>query len=195
MGVDIRQQAFHPACLNCGDCIAATTLSKTCPEEPLIRFRYGTVPSRWPAWLRKAGVLDARRAAVVAACLAVSAVMVGFMAARRDLDADVAALYERTTVDADGQVHNTYRVTLTNRTQHPMRLRLAVSGVPGLNLDGPAELEILAGHRDLRDLALTAPGLGLEVGPHPIVLRGQVEGAADAVELPSQFFVPSRRSP
>ncbi|HVO20535.1 MAG TPA: 4Fe-4S dicluster domain-containing protein [Anaeromyxobacter sp.] len=194
MGVDIREQAFNPACLNCGDCISATTLSKTCPEEPLIRFRYGTVASRWPAWLRKAGVLDVRRALVVGVTAVFAAGTVALLASRQDLDADVAALYDQAALDDGGLVHNAYRLTVANRLDHPITLRLEVSGVPGVAFaDGKGEVEVGAGRRDLRDLELTAPAQALESGPHALLLRGQVEGGKSALELSTLFFVPSRR--
>jgi polyferredoxin len=194
MGVDIREQAFNPACLNCGDCISATTLSKTCPDVPLIRFRYGTVASGWPGFLKRLGVLDVRRALVVGATLVFAVGTATLMASRKDFDADVAALYERTSLDEGGLVHNAYRVTLANRLDRPIKLHLEASGVPGLAfVGGQGELEVPAGQRDLRDLELTAPAQSLESGPHQVMLRGQVEGSPSAVELSTLFFVPSRR--
>lgn len=195
MGVDIRKQSFSTACLNCGDCISATTLSKTCPDQPLIRFRYGTLASTWPGWLRKLGIVEPRRAIVMLLVVVVTAVTVGFAAARKDLDADVAALYEKAVQTADGNVQNTYRVTINNRLEHPVRIRLELTGVPGLTIVSPEGGldEVAAGDQRLMDLVVTAPTAGLETGVHPAVLRGQVEGTDKTIELQTFLFVPSRR--
>jgi polyferredoxin len=194
MGVDIREQAFNPACLNCGDCISATTLSKTCPDVPLIRFRYGTQPSSWPGWLQKLGVVDVRRAVVMAVTLVFAAGTAALLASRTDLDADVAAVYDKAALDDGGLVHNAYRLTVSNRLDHPVKVRLEVSGIPGLAFaDGMGEVEIGAGRRELKDLELTAPGQELKDGPHDLVLRAEVEGGKSVVEMATLFFVPTRR--
>ena len=124
MGVDIREQAFDPRCLNCGDCIAATRLAKRCPEQPLIAFRYGTSTSTWPAWLRKAGILDFRRVVVVVITLAATALVTAMSAGRTDLELGLAAQFEQTTVDADGLVKNHYQLSVSNRLDVPVTLAL-----------------------------------------------------------------------
>jgi polyferredoxin len=194
VGVDIRANAFDPRCLNCGDCISATRLAKRCPERPLIRFRYGTEPSRWPSPLRRVGVSDARRAVVVAAVMAMTGVTAVKLAGRHDLDADVAAQYERATHEGE-LVRNVYRLTLRNRRDAPVRLHLEAEGPPGLRVEPPADLRAAAGEQAIRDLVLSAPCGGIEAGAHEVRVRVVPEGPAVPVELPTVFFVPSRRSP
>lgn len=194
VGVDIRSSAFDPRCLNCGDCISATRLSKRCPERPLVRFRYGTEPSRWPAPLRRAGISDARRAVVTAAVLAMTAVTAVKLASRHDLDADVAAQYERATHDG-GTVRNVYRLTLRNRREAAVRVHVEAHGAPGVRVEAPADVVAAAGEQAIRDVVLAAPCGGMEPGAHDLVVRVVPEGAAPAVELPTVFFVPGRRSP
>jgi polyferredoxin len=194
MGVDIRRQAFDPACLNCGDCIAATTLSRTCPAEPLIRFRYGTVPSRWPTFLRRAGVLDLRRALVMALVIGVTGATAAFLAGRQDLEADVAALFDRAALTPDGTVRNSYRLTVSNRLAHPIHLRLDASGVPELAIVAPVDgIDVAAGEEQFADLVLRAPAAQLETGPHDILFRGRVDGSDAVVELATHLYVPTRR--
>jgi polyferredoxin len=198
MGVDIRQQAFDPRCLNCGDCIAALGLAKRCPEEPLIAFKYGpefqrsTASSRWPRWLAVAGVLDGRRAAVAALFFfGVGLVSVQALG-RRDLDVHFTALYDRTTVEPGGVVRDHYRLALGNHTPAPLRLTLEASGLPGLAVEGPAQgIELPAGGRAEHEVVLRAPGGS--PGAHPVTVRGLSAGGQVLFELPARFFVPDAR--
>jgi polyferredoxin len=194
MGVDIRKSAFDTACINCGDCISATTLAKRCPTEPLIRFRYGTEGSRWPAALRRLGVSDVRRAIVVSVTLAVAAATGVVLASREEVTLEVAALYEQTHTDGDGVVHNAYRLQVRNRLPRPVKIRLGVEGVAGLAVESPgAELELSPGDHGLRDVLLSAPRGSLEDGGHEIAFTAVAEGARYDARLPAFFFVPTRR--
>ncbi|MHB8876704.1 MAG: 4Fe-4S binding protein [Myxococcaceae bacterium] len=194
MGVDIRSQPFDPRCLNCGDCIAASRLARRCPPDPLIRFRYGSGGSRWPAFLRRLGILDGRRA-VVMALVAVGLGLLGvLLAGRRDLDLGIAAQFDRIADDRAGVVHNHYRLTVGNRLGHPVRLRLEARGVPGIAVEpSQADLSLAAGERGLRDLVLSAPATSLGSGVHPITVLGIAESGEVMATLSARFFVPDRR--
>jgi polyferredoxin len=195
MGIDIRESSFDTSCLNCGDCISATTLAKRCPTQPLIRFRYGTEPSSWPGFLGKLGILDGRRAVVVGITLAVTLLTVGLLASRRDLDMEIAAQYERTFTDPSGVVHNHYRLSLGNRLDRPVRLHLEVRGAPEVSIESPPkpEIDLAPGEHGIRDVVMSAPASSLGAGAHTIVVRGVAEGATFVSELSTHFFVPSRR--
>jgi len=196
VGVDVREQAFDPRCLNCGDCISATRLAKRCPEDPLISFRYGTEGSSWPAPLRKVGISDARRAVVAAAVLVMTVVAVATIAGRRDLEADVAAQYEKASSEPSGTVRNAYRLSLHNRLGQQIRVRIEARGIPGLAVDSPAgTVDVAAGEQAIRDLVLSAACAAAEPGAHEVSIRVVPEGPGTASELSSFFFVPTRRSP
>jgi polyferredoxin len=193
MGVDIREQAFDPLCLNCGDCIAATRLAKRCPEEPLIAFRYGTESSTWPAWLRTVGIVDFRRVAVVVLTLAATALVTGMSAGRTDLELGLSAQFEQTTVGADGLVTNHYQLSVSNRLDTPVTLALGAAGVPGLALDPSAAAQVLLPReRSRRELVMTAPSGAAGAGAHDLTLRVERSGGPP-IELTSHFFVPDRR--
>lgn len=194
MGVDIRQEGFDPRCLNCGDCIAATRLAKRCPEEPLIAFRYGTSNSTWPAWLRKAGILDFRRVAVVALSLAAAALVVTLSAGRTDLELGLAAQFEKTSVDESGTVRNHYQLSVSNRLDTPISLQLSVEGVAGLVAEPPAALTLQPRERSRREIVLSAPGRAAGPGAHDVTVR-VARSAGPPIELTSHFYVPDRRQP
>jgi polyferredoxin len=193
MGLDVRTQSLDPRCLNCGDCIAATTIAKTCPDVPLIRFQYGTERSSWPAALRRAGISDARRAVIVAVSLVLAVITVTLLAGRKDLEIDLAAQFERAALSADA-VRNGYRLTLRNRLPRPVKVALALEGLDGLVLETPAAAVEVGPTTELMvDVVLSAPLCRLPEGVNDLRLRVLPEGGAP-VEQPTFFFVPNRRS-
>jgi polyferredoxin len=193
MGIDVRDQAFDSRCLNCGDCVAASASAKGCPPVPLIHFRYGNQESRWPAPLRKLGIVDGRRAGVFALVIGAAILALLQTAGRQDLDVQIAAQFERTRVDSAGVVHDFYQLSTSNRLDRPVDLRLEVRGIPGLALESPQEgFTLGARARDRREMVLSAPAASADRGALPIVVRCLSEGGV-AVEVPVRFFVPSGR--
>jgi polyferredoxin len=189
MGVDIRTEPFDPRCLNCGDCIAATRLSKTCPDEPLIEFRYGTARSTWPSWLRALGVTDFRRVIVMVLTAGATALVISLSAGRADLELEVAGQFEKTVVAA-GVARDTYQLAASNRLDQEVRLELTVAGVPGLAVAAPLE-PIVLGPRERvrREVVLSAPSKGLEGGARTITMK-VAPSAGKPLELETRFFVP-----
>jgi polyferredoxin len=193
MGLDIRTQSLDPQCLNCGDCISATRIAKRCPEQPLIRFQYGTERSTWPAWLRAAGISDARRAVIVAITLVLAVLSGVLLAGRKDLDVDIAAQFERAGLDAD-QVRNGYRLTLRNRLARPLKVALELEGAHGVSVVAPlGAVEIGPTTEILVDVVLAAPLCQLPEGVNDLNFRVVPEVGAP-IEQQTFFFVPNRRS-
>ena len=193
MGLDIRTDSLDPRCLNCGDCISATRIAKRCPEQPLITFQYGTERSTWPAWLRKIGVSDARRLVVVAITLALAVVTAKLLAGRKDLEIDIAAQFERATINAE-TVRNGYKLTLRNRLQRPIKVALELEGISGLRIDAPAAaIEVGPTTETLVDVVLSAPACQFPEGVNDFRVR-VIPEVGIPVEQPTFFFVPTRRS-
>lgn len=193
MGLDIRQESLDPRCLNCGDCISATRIAKRCPEQPLIQFQYGTDKSTWPGWLRKAGISDARRVVIVALVFALTAVTGALLAGRKDLEIDIAAQFERSTIDAD-VVRNGYKLTLRNRLQRPVKVALELEGISGLAIDAPAAaVEIGPTTEVLVDIVMSAPACRFPEGVNDLKVR-VIPEVGNPVEQATFFFVPTRRS-
>jgi polyferredoxin len=195
MGLDIRTDSLDPRCLNCGDCISATRIAKRCPEQPLIQFRYGSEPksAAWPGWLRKAGVSDGRRAVIVAVTLALTVISARLLAGREDLELDIAAQFERSTIDAE-TVRNGYKLTLRNRLQRPVKVALELEGVTGVAIDAPAAaIEVGPTTETLVDVVLSAPACRFPEGANDLRVR-VIPEVGNPVEQATFFFVPTRRS-
>jgi polyferredoxin len=194
MGLDIRTQSLDPRCLNCGDCISATRIAKRCPEQPLIQFQYGSERSTWPAWLSKAGLSDVRRVVIVGIVVVLTAVSARLLAGRKNLEIDIAALFERAAISGD-VVRNGYRLTLRNRLERPIRVALELQGLEGIVLEAPAAaVEVGPTTEVLLDVVLSAPACRFPEGVNDLKVRVVPEVGAP-IEQPTFFFVPSRRSP
>jgi polyferredoxin len=192
MGLDIRTESLDPRCLNCGDCIAATTIAKRCPEQPLIRFQYGTVKSTWPAWLRKAGISDARRVVIIAVVVALTGVTAKLLAGRKDLEMDIAAQFERSTITPE-VVRNGYKLTLRNRLTRPVRIALEVEGITGLTIDAPAAaIEVGPTTEVLVDIVMSASACRFPEGVNDFKVR-VIPEVGTPIEQATFFFVPTRR--
>ncbi len=76
----------------------------------------------------------------------------------------------------DGQIENVYRLQVMNATEQPQRYRVAVSGMPGIVLDGTDTIEVLpAQARWLSVAARVPPQTAASAGPgaHPIEFEVQ----------------------
>jgi polyferredoxin len=193
MGLDIRTDSLDPRCLNCGDCISATRIAKRCPEQPLIQFQYGTEKSSWPAWLAKTGISDARRLVIVGITLVLTVISAKLLAGRKDLEIDIAAQFERSTINAE-TVRNGYKLTLRNRLARPIKVALELEGITGLTIDAPAAaIEVGPTTETLIDVVLSAPACRFPEGVNDLRVRVLPE-VGNPVEQATFFFVPTRRS-
>ncbi len=191
MGIDIRESPFDPLCLCCGDCIDASRGSWAHVEvPPQIAFRFGKAPSRWPAWLRRVGVSDSKRAALSAAVLLLSGFITFHMATLDGLSLRISPRFERLAADGD-LVRNYYNLAVGNRRDQPISLRLEAEGPGGLKIetpDRPVRLE--ARERTRFDVALSAPRSALVAGSYDVTIHCLVEGCDCDRDLVTRFFVP-----
>jgi polyferredoxin len=98
----------------------------------------------------------------------------------------------------DGQVENIYRLQIMNATEQTQRYRLAVSGLPGISLDGANTLEVLPAQARWMTAAVRVPpqsAAAAGAGAHAIefeIQRLNQEPDAPAVRAveKSTFVVP-----
>jgi cytochrome c oxidase accessory protein FixG len=96
----------------------------------------------------------------------------------------------------DGQIENVYRLQVMNATERPQRYRIDVAGMPGIRIDGKAEVEV--GPAQAHWVTVTVrvpPEASARAGAQPIEFRiERVEVRADATPAAaiekSTFIVP-----
>lgn len=187
-----RDRRTEAACLLCGLCVdACDRVFARRGGEGILHLRFPAGRPGWPRWLARVGLSDARRLglALVTVGVAVGALLV--LRSREGLSVTVRPRYAEAVRTADA-VENVFDVTVSNGEEAARVLVVAVEGLPGVAVRGPARIEVPAGGRVAVALPLELRGTAPAPGAHPvrIVLRtpeGQV-----ALERTASFFVPGR---
>ncbi|KAB2909363.1 MAG: cytochrome c oxidase accessory protein CcoG [Dechloromonas sp.] len=190
-GIDIRDGLQYP-CINCGLCIDAcdAVMDRTGAPRGLIRFASANELAGVPA---PRGVAGRPRVAVYAGLLLAGVLLGGWLLAERtllrvDVLRDRGALSRET---ADGRIENAYTLQLMNLDDVVRHYRVAVSGLPGLEIVGGREFAVEPG--SIRPVAVTvsAPAGAPPGGIRPIVFDISAEHApASGVREPSSFVLP-----
>jgi cytochrome c oxidase accessory protein FixG len=192
-GIDIRE-GLQYECIGCAACadVCDGVMDKMNYPRGLIRFTtQNALAGDWsPAqmWRR---VLRPR-VLVYGAVLAVLTLGVALSLAMRtplkvDVVRDRAAL---SRIVAGGRLENVYRLQVMNATEQPQRYRISASGLDGLTLASPAELEV--GPAESRWLPVRLQiGYGSAApGSHPIEFSVSDASGQSHVSEKSVFLVP-----
>jgi cytochrome c oxidase accessory protein FixG len=98
----------------------------------------------------------------------------------------------------DGQIENVYRLQVMNATELPQRYRISVAGLPGLEIDGRADLQVEPAEARWVTVSVHLPAEAAAAagpGAHPIRFEvGRIEAAGVQAAPPntekSTFVVP-----
>ena len=105
---------------------------------------------------------------------------------------DRGSLYERVTTDGgDLRIENVYTVRIVNKDRAPRTVTLAVTGLPGLTVDGPQTLELAGQEVRTEVLRLLAPPPGAPNQELRFTLT-DTANAALTVERESRFLAPGQ---
>ena len=192
-GIDIRE-GLQYECIGCAACVDVcdTVMDKMNYPRGLIRFTTENALvagwSRAQMWRR---VLRPRVLAYGAVLVALTLGLVWSLAARTPLKVDVVrdrAAMSR--IVAGGKLENVYRLQIMNATEEPQRYRIAASGLEGLVLASPADIEV--GPADSRWVPVRLQvGVGSATpGSHPIEFSVSDASGNSHVSEKSVFLVP-----
>ncbi|HSG90675.1 MAG TPA: cytochrome c oxidase accessory protein CcoG [Pseudomonadales bacterium] len=161
VGIDIRD-GLQYECISCAHCIDAC-------DGIMDRMGYAPGLISYTTEHRLQGqptrILRTRLVAYGLVLLLMVAAF-GFLAAQRapaelDVLRDRGALYREVYVDGQPWTENTYSLRIVNKTQDTRVWSLAVTGLPGAELIGPAEVELAPGEvRELPVRLRARPGTG-----------------------------------
>lgn len=96
--------------------------------------------------------------------------------------------------NALGQIENTYRLKVINKTQEPQRYHLALVDTPGMRLDAPAHLLLAPG--EILDVPVTVVLTAEQAGATATRVRFEISNLADTherMQAQSTFIAPSGR--
>lgn len=149
MGIDIRNGPYQIECVHCGDCIdACEDVLRRVGHEGLIHYAYGehAEPARGrEPLLKRLGFRDGKRVAILLVLLFYASGLGVALSLRKPVLVQIApdrsVLFQRL---ADGRIANRIRIKLANRSSQAVVVRLWVDGLPGAELDLPANPVALA---------------------------------------------------
>ncbi|MFO1292995.1 MAG: cytochrome c oxidase accessory protein CcoG [Rubrivivax sp.] len=194
-GIDIRK-GLQNECIGCAACIDVcdSVMDRLGYARGLIR--YATANAVALGWSRTQMLRRLRRPRVLVYGAVLAAAMAAFVAAlwlRAPVAMDVVrdrGVMARLT--EGGRVENVYRVQLRNRTEQPGRYRLLAAGLPGLDVDAGASLELGPGEVRPFTVRLVLPAHEASVlasGSHPITLELAASGAGEVLARERSTFV------
>ncbi|HEX6736563.1 MAG TPA: cytochrome c oxidase accessory protein CcoG [Azonexus sp.] len=189
-GIDIRD-GLQYQCINCGLCIDACdqVMDRVGAPSGLIRFASEAELAGAP---KPTGFGARPRVAVYAALLLAFSGLGGWLLAERSLLL-VDVLRDRGALareSADGRIENAYTLKLMNLDDAPRHFRVAVSGLPGVEIVGADRFAVEPGSIRPVTLTVAAPNDG-ESGIRPIAFEIAAEhDAATRVRERSSFVLP-----
>ena len=192
-GIDIRR-GLQYECIGCAACadVCDGVMDKMNYPRGLIRFTtQNALAGAWSSARIVRRVLRPRVVIYGGVLLTLSVALAWSLAARMPLKVDVVrdrAALARSA--AGGRLENVYRLQVMNATEQAQRYRITASGLDGLTLVSPAEVEVGPAQSRWVAVRLQIGGGSAAPGSHPIEF-----GVADAagqshVSEKSAFLVP-----
>ncbi len=193
-GIDIRE-GLQYECIGCAACIDVCdgVMDKVGYPRGLIRF--STQNGMAQGWSTRQMLRRALRPRVLlyTAILSAITLAVGLsLFLRTPLKVDVirdrgalARMVEQ------GRIENVFRLQIMNATESPQRYAIGVSGLPGIVLDTPAEVEVLSTEVRAVAVRVQIPPEAASSGSHPIQFHIRATGdEAIHVTEKAAFLVP-----
>ena len=194
VGIDIRN-GLQYECIGCAACVDACNSVMDKVERPRGLVRYVTergLGLHWNARQMARRVLRPRVLIYCALWLGLCTALATALSVRTPLKLDV--LRDRGAMGrpvGDDLVENTYRLQVMNTAEHRHDFSIAVHGLTGAVVDGPAVVSVdSAGARTVA-LSVRAPRQGASVGSHPIRIELRaIDDPALRVSEKAVFLMP-----
>jgi cytochrome c oxidase accessory protein FixG len=193
-GIDIRK-GLQYECIGCGACadVCDEVMDKVGYPRGLVK--YSTQNGMQQGWTRAQMLRRALRPRVLvysAILLAITVAVFTSLALRTPLKVDVirdrgalARMVEH------GRIENVFRLQVMNATESTQRYQISVSGLPGIELASPAEVEVLPTEVRSTAVRVQIPPGSTAPGSHTIVFDIRATGeSADHVSEKAAFVVP-----
>jgi cytochrome c oxidase accessory protein FixG len=170
-GIDIRK-GLQYECIGCAACIDACDQVMDKIELPRGLIRYSTENAIEKHWSRRDIIKHIVRPRVLiytAVLASVCLALVWGLATRKPLRMDV--IKDRTVLvrEVEGALlENVYILTMMNMAEQTRRVKLSVSGIEGVLLDGQSDIELSPAQNKTLTVRLRVPMDTLAKGAHPV---------------------------
>ena len=195
-GIDIRN-GLQYECIGCGACadVCDEVMDKLGYDRGLVRYTtQNGVAQGWSRRQMLRRVLRPRVLVYSALLIVLCAAVLGGLVLRTPLKVDVVR--DRATLARlveGGRLENVFRLQLMNATEAPQRLRLAVHGLPGLELATEPLVAVAPAEARWVVVRVRLPDGSLPPGSHPFHFEVSAESGVAHVSEKSVFLVPHQR--
>lgn len=200
MGIDIRKSPFQIECIHCGECVEACDAVLARLKKPgLIHYTWGEKGEELSAagqgWLKRLGLRDAKRFAVMAVMLCYAGGLTVALSMRQQvqvrINADRTVLYK---TNAAGQITNTFRLQIENRGAEPAEVRIDLDGLPQAHVILPQNpLRIAPGSEYQGTFEVAVPPDAPAPGVNHFQLRSQALPKGEPQVYKVTFIAPQRK--
>ena len=193
VGIDIRN-GLQYECIGCGLCVDACNSVMDKMNYPRGLIRFSTQNALVKGWSQAQIFKRVMRPRVlvytsilVVLCIAMLVSMVSRSPLKVDIERDRAAL---SRIVAGGKLENVYRLQIMNATEQPQSYQIAVSGLPGLELQmSEPEVKIDASQSRWVAVRLQIPYGSTEPGSHPVQFEIKAVESGAKISEKSLFLV------
>lgn len=196
MGIDIRKSAHQLECTHCAECIdACSGILGKLGTQTVIQYAWGdsgATSEREGNWFRRIGLRDGKRVAVLVLLLVYATGLSIAISVRQPvllrIMPDRISLY---SVDADGNVHNRFRMLASNRGHIQASVSLSVADLKGATIEEIEDRQVLEpGQTIQQEFDVVVPPSSLHPGINRIRILADVTPGKTGQQFSETFFAP-----
>ena len=192
-GIDIRK-GLQYECIGCAACIDACDQVMDKMSYPRGLIRYSTenaVRKHWGTREILAHVARPRTliygGLLVIICIATAWGLVTRSDLRVDIIRDRATLAREVE---DGLIENVYRLQVNNMVERSRSVRVSISGLDGIRLDGESEMLVPAISTETITVQVRVPHNAADPGAHDVFFEIEIPGEGTRVRERTTFIMP-----
>lgn len=196
MGIDIRKSSHQLECTHCAECIdACSGILGKLGTHTIIQYAWGDSGAKSGKdgnWFRRIGLRDGKRVAVLVLLLVYATGLSIAISVRQPvllrIMPDRITLY---SIDADGNVHNRFRMLASNRGHIQASVSLSVADLKGATIEEIEDREMLEpGQTIQQQFDVVVPPSSLHPGINRIRILADVTPGKTGQQFSETFFAP-----